>query len=111
MSARSYSLTAEEDWSMAEPSAFPNRPTSEPADEHVPTAPATPPFLPQLVEDVRLAERVVRGLRANGDGRRRGVGVTRHNRVLLAALSTSSAPRRRSTLRALPRLVRADRLA
>jgi hypothetical protein len=83
MSARSYSSDDEEELAMAEPNASPIRPTGEPAGEHVPTAPATPPFLTQLVEDVRLAERVVRALRANGDGRLCGVGVTIYGRILV----------------------------
>jgi osmotically-inducible protein OsmY len=70
---------------MAQPTALLILPTREPTGEARGAVQATAGLLAQGLEDLRLAERVERALRATGYGPLRGIEVTVHARLVILA--------------------------
>ena len=70
---------------MAQPTALLILPTREPAGEERDAAQATARILTESLEDLRLAERVERTLRATGYMPLRGLEVTVHARLVILA--------------------------
>jgi osmotically-inducible protein OsmY len=68
---------------MAQPAALLILPTRDPTGEERDAVQAVAPPLTQSLEDLRLAERVDRALRATGHGPLRSVEVTVHERLVI----------------------------
>jgi osmotically-inducible protein OsmY len=70
---------------MAQPTALLILPTCEPPGAQTDAVQATARLLAQTLEDLRLAERVERALRATGYMPLRGIEVTVHARLVILA--------------------------
>jgi osmotically-inducible protein OsmY len=79
---RSYSSNEKEEWSMAQFAALLVLPARERTGEGTDAAPGTALPLRQSREELGLAERVGRALRATGYGPLRGIEVTVHARLV-----------------------------